>query len=454
MPHSPSGSGDGGATRVEGSGGTAVRRRNPWWIPPVLGRVPNVPDDLLRLLGLVSLALFFESYDLSMLGSALKHISASLGIAESEMGGYLGLIRLGALPAFLLIPLADQFGRRRLFLASILGISVFTFVTAFAQTPVQFVAAQMASRVFMVTAMACAVVIVTEEFPAEHRGWGIGMMGALSACGVGFGALLFSLVDVLPYGWRALYVVGAVPILLMPLFRRGVRETARFTRGQAGADAAAPSGAIRGWLSPIAHLVRDYPGRAIGVGAVAILQALGSAPVFQFTGWFTQTIHGWEPWQYSTMVIAGGAIGIFGNVFAGRLGDRYGRRRVGFAVMALFPLFVFVFYRGAGWMLPGAWVLFVFCNTALQTITRAVSTELFPTAYRGTASGWNAMLETLGAALGLALLGLGTQGFADIAFMTSSLAFVLVVAGLILLLLPETGSRELESISDDSPRTS
>ncbi len=454
MPLSPSGSGDGGETGGGSSGSAATWRRNPWWIPPVLGRVPNVPDDLLRLLGLVSLALFFESYDISMLGSALKHIAAGLGIAESEMGGYLGLIRLGALPAFLLIPLADRFGRRRLFLASIFGLSIFTFATAFTQTPVQFVAAQMAARVFMVTAMACAVVIVTEEFPAEHRGWGIGMMGALAACGVGFGALLFSLVDVLPYGWRALYVVGAVPILLMPLFRRGVTETARFTRGRSEAEAAAASsGAIRGWLSPIARLVRDHPGRAIGVGFVALLQSVGSAPVFQFTGWFTQTIHGWEPWQYSTMVIAGGAIGIFGNVFAGRLGDRYGRRRVGFSVMALFPLFVLVFYQGAGWMLPAAWVLFVFCNTALQTITRAVSTELFPTAYRGTASGWNAMLETLGAALGLALLGLGTQGFADIAFMTSSLAFVLVVAGLILLLLPETGSRELEAISDDGSRT-
>lgn len=427
-----------------------TRRRNPWWIPPFLGRVPDVPPELIRLLGLVSLALFFESYDLSMLTSALKHIAASLQIDEKEMGGYLGMIRLGALPAFLLIPIADRLGRRRVFLASIVGLSVFTFLTAFTQTAWQFVAVQMAGRIFMVTALACAVVIVTEEFPAQHRGWGIGMMGALAACGVGFGALLFALVDLLPFGWRTLYAVGIVPVLLLPRFRRGVTETKRFTRNSAETRDAPVVAGLRGWLAPILGLLREHPARAWGIAGLALLQAMGSAPVFQFTGYFTQTVHGWAPWQYSTMVILGGAIGIFGNVVAGRLGDRHGRRRVGFTVMVLFPVFVLGFYNGAGWMIPIAWILFVFASTAQQTITRAVSTELFPTAYRGTASGWNAMVETLGAAVGLALIGLGVSRVGDIAFMVSSMAFALVAAGSILLLLPETGSRELEAISGEA----
>lgn len=426
-----------------------VRRRNPWWIPPFLGRVPDVPPELVRLLGLVSLALFFESYDLSMLTSALKHIAVSFSIDENEMGGYLGMIRLGALPAFLLIPIADRLGRRRLFLASIVGISVFTFLTAFTQSAWQFVAVQMASRIFMVTALACAVTIVTEEFPAQHRGWGIGMMGALAATGVGFGALLFALVNVLPFGWRALYAVGIVPVLLLPIFRRGVRETRRFTRNHERSERAPEGVGLRAWLAPIEGLLREHPARALGIAGMALLQAMGSAPVFQFTGYFTQTVHGWMPWQYSTMVILGGAIGIFGNVAAGRLGDRHGRRRVGFAMMACFPFFVLGFYNGAGWMLPIAWILFVFASTAQQTIGRAVSTELFPTAYRGTASGWNAMVETLGAALGLAIISLGVSGPGDIAFMVSTLAFALVAAGLILLLLPETGNRELEAISGE-----
>jgi len=427
----------------------ARRRRNPWWIPPFLGRVPDVPDPLLRVLGLVSLALFFESYDHSMLTSALKHIAAGLDIDESDMGGQLGLIRLGALPAFLIVPFADRFGRRRLFLASVLGISLGTLLTAFVQSAEQFVAVQMVTRSFMITSVSCAIVIVTEEFPAEHRGWGIGMLGALSACGVGFGALLFALVDVLPGGWRALYVVGAAPLFMLPLFRRGVPETARFVRRREEAAAEAAVAGPERWLGPIVGLVRGHPARSLGVAGVGFLTAMAAVSVFQFTGWFVQEVHGWRPWQFSVMVIFGGGVGIIGNVIAGRLGDRFGRRRVGFTVMAVFPLWVAAFYQGPGWMVPLGWVLFVFCATAQQTITRAVSTELFPTAYRGTASGWLALMETLGAATGLGVLGLGTRARGDIADMTSLLAVGAVVAGLVLLLLPETGQRELEAISEE-----
>src|SRR5262249_12180901 len=74
--------------------------KTPWWLPPVFGRIPPVDARLLSLLGLVSLALFFESYDYSMGTSALRHIAADLGIAERDLGETLGLIRLGAVPAF------------------------------------------------------------------------------------------------------------------------------------------------------------------------------------------------------------------------------------------------------------------------------------------------------------------------------------------------------------------
>src|SRR5207245_805852 len=86
------------------------------------------------------------------------------------------------------------------------------------------------TRTFAILCGAVAVVIVSEEFPAQHRGWGIGMLSALGACGGGLGVALFAAVNVLPFGWRALYALGAVPLLFLPLFRREVRETGRFER--------------------------------------------------------------------------------------------------------------------------------------------------------------------------------------------------------------------------------
>jgi len=427
----------------------AQRRRRPWWIPHVFGGVPDVEPRLLTVLGLVALALFFEQYDLSMLTAALKFIAADLQIPESELGGYTSVIRLGSLPALMVIPFADRFGRRRLFLLSVVGTSVATLLTAFSQTAWQFVICQVVTRTFLVAGLSVAYVIITEEYPAEHRGWAIGMLGALSACGNGLGAGLFAAIHALPYGWRALYVVGVVPLLLLPRFRREVRETERFERHRRRAGHGDAPITLLSWMQPLAELARTYPMRALAIGLVGGLAPVGSMAAFQFSGYFTQTVHGWEPWRFSAMVIFGGGIGIIGNVVAGRLGDRIGRRVVGLFFMTLYPVAVWVFYRGPGWSVPGAWVLLVFCATASEVIIRALSTELFPTSHRSAAAGWLSFVNTIGAATGLWLVGLGTREPGDLARMISLLSLAVAVAGLFLLALPETNRRELEAISAD-----
>jgi MFS family permease len=422
--------------------------KNPWWIPPFLGGVPDVDPALIRLLGLVSLAVFFEQYDNSMLTSALKFIAEDLGMAENQLGGFLAAIKIGALPAFFVVPFADRIGRRRVFLVSVFLFSLCTCLTGLAQSATQFVLLQSVTRTFMTAATAVALVIITEEYPAAYRGWAIGMFGALSSCGHGLGAGLFAAIESMPFGWRGLYFIGLVPLLLMPLLRRGVSETARFRRHHAAQGQTSDS-MLAAWAKPLLSLARTHPARAAGLGIVAGLFAIGESSVFQFTGYFTLTVHGWTPGQFSLMFILGGAVGIIGNVVAGRLGDRIGRRIVGLVFFTLFPLFSWIFYHGPSWSLPLAWTGFVFCNTAGGVIVRALATELFPTSHRGTASAWVALVQTVGWAGGLAIVGMGTQAPGDIAAMTSLTSLVVLVAGVALLFLPETTRRELETISHD-----
>src|SRR5678815_4879024 len=94
----------------------------------------------------------------------------------------------------------------------------------------------------------------------SYRGWAIGMLGALSACGNGLGAALFAAIESLPYGWRTLYAIGVLPLLLVPLLRRRVPETQRFRAHRAAADPRA----LAGWYEPLLRLARVYPGRALG----------------------------------------------------------------------------------------------------------------------------------------------------------------------------------------------
>jgi MFS family permease len=424
------------------------RLRNPWWIPPFLGSVPpEISGAQLRLLGVVALALLFESYDLSLLSSAIKYIREDFGLPQSEVGHLTAMTRLGALPALLVIPFVDRLGRRRVFLASVVGMSLGTLATAFTQAAWQFVAAQIVSRTFLISASATAFVMVSEELPAERRGWGVGILGALAAFGFGLGALLFAAIHVLPFGWRFLYAAGAVPLLLVPRFRRELTETRRFARTRGGGERFGQ--ALRSWLAPIGKIVRDHPGRALAVALLGSLSAGGFASGFQIMGDYLLTDRGWQPWQYSALFIVGGLFGIIGNPAAGRLGDRFGRRIVGFTMMALFPLFMLAFYRGAGWVLPLAWIPGVFAVSGGATVVRAVTTELFPTGARGTATGWLMLLETLGAALALATVTRLTPEGESVVPAITTLCFLSLGAAIVALLVPETAGRELEDISGE-----
>ncbi len=401
----------------------------------------------MRTLALVSLGMLFEAYDLSLLTAALKHISQDLGIPVAELGVPLGWIRFGGVIAFFLLPFADRIGRRRVFLGSIALMSVGTLATAFSHTLWQFVVLQTLTRTCLLTASAAAFVMITEEFPAEHRGWGIGMAGALAAFGYGLGALLFAFVDLLPGGWRALYVVGALPLLFLPRFRREVRETQRFQRhleNQRSAEG------WKSWLSAPALLVRRNPLRTAVVAVAGLVSSFATLPVFQFSSVHVQNTHGWLPWQYSLMFVAAGLMGILGHMVAGRLGDRIGRRQVGCAAFLLYPIAAALFYNGPGWSLPVAWVGIVFFASAGDMIVRAFTGELFPTAQRAASAGWLVLFQSVGWMLGLWTMHLLLQGAQELQWVITLLATGTAAAGLSLLALPETRSRELEALNPEA----
>ncbi len=433
-----------------------VSGRNPWWIPPfLLGRVPaDVEPRLVTLLGFVGFALFFENYDYSLLNAALPHIKRDLAIPEHDLPYFTSWIRFGALPAFVLLPLADRIGRRRLFLIGVTGLSLGSFFTAFSQSPAQFVFFQAVTRACMLTTAVVSFVMVTEEFPAAHRGWGIGILAAVAAVGYGFGAALFAAIDWLPHGWRALYAFGITPILLLPRFRRGIRETRRFQRLRDQREVeggAAPL--VSGWLQPLAGLARSHPLRVAGVALMASVAAAGHSVVLQYIGYFVQESRGWQPFQFSMMVILCGGLAVPSNVIAGRLADRVGRRAVGFIFLSMFPVCGWLFFQGPNWLLPAVWVVMVFFLMGGNVIIRLLSTELFPTSHRGTSAGLIALMETLGAALGLGVLGLIADARGDLISSVPLVAAATAVSAFILLLLPETRSRELELISHEQPAT-
>ena len=253
---------------------------------------------------------------------------------------------------------------------------------------------------------------------------------------------------IIPGGWRGLYAIGGLPLLLLPYWRRVVPETRRFREHADSLERKAGGRlALVTMLMPIKRFILEYPSRALVISLAALLVAVGEACVYQFASYIPQKIHGWAPGHYALMVLVGGGFGVIGNVVAGRLGDRHGRRLVGAFFFGVFPAASWLFYQGPGLALPFAFALIIFTGTAGTVILRTLATELFPTSYRSTSSGWLAFVQTLGWTVGLLLLGVAGQDAMAIARFTAQLSLAVLLGGLAILLLPETSRRELEEIS-------
>ena len=143
-----------------------------------------------------------------------------------------------------------------------------------------------------------------------------------------------------------MYALGILPLLLLPMFRREIRETRRFAqhREDRAAEGQALS-SLAGWWRPIWSLLRAYPGRAAGIGLIGAFAAAGHSSVYNFSSYYVQSVHGWSPGNYTVMMIVSGLVGIIGYPFAGRLADRSGQtprrlralRRLPAALAGLLP---------------------------------------------------------------------------------------------------------------------
>lgn len=409
----------------------------------LFGSTPPFTPRQWRVFLIAITAGFFDQYDVALLSLALKQIQKGLKIAEAHLGAMLSMIKLGYLLSLAITPLADVFGRRRLLLYTIVGYTIFTGLTAIAPEERSFVIFQLFSRAFAGAESTIALVILIEEVDAPYRGWSVGLLSAISSVGYGIAALVFSLINVVPFGWRGLYALALVPLVLIIPLRRLLPESARFEAEQSSGER--PSNV---W-QPLISLFSAYPGRLSALVSVSFLGAMGGNTAGVLFPKFLQEVHGYSPGNVTALFFIGGGLGILGNIIAGRLSDRFGRRAMGALFMFIAPLLTIWIYTAHGFSVAPAWTIELFFDTASGTIVRSFSAELFPTSYRSTAGSALSVAGTTGGALGLAIEGLLYRLTHSHWVAVRYLTVFWMIAPIILLFVPETAGRELEEISPE-----
>src|SRR5215831_1434485 len=105
------------------------------------------------------------------------------------------------------------YGRRPILILTILGYSLFTSFTGFAQGPLQLLIFTSITRIALRGETPVGMVMVSETAPTKWRATALGGLVG----GYPFGYMLYSLTAlvVVPlWGWRALYWLGILPALL------------------------------------------------------------------------------------------------------------------------------------------------------------------------------------------------------------------------------------------------
>ncbi|TFV51698.1 aromatic acid/H+ symport family MFS transporter [Blastococcus sp. TF02A_35] len=409
------------------------------------------------------IAVLLDGFDLVVVPTTLSGISAEW---ELSAGGASTLITVGLVGmmvgALSIGTLTDLLGRRKALIGAVVAFSLLTLLCAFAPNPTVFGVLRFLAGLGLGGALPTAIAMVN-EFSRGARG---GRATTTMMTGYHVGAVATSALGILvvePIGWRWMYVIGALPALvLVPLMVRHLPESAAYLASH-GRRAEAEEVARRYGLEleAPAAAVDPHASEASAGGAAANLRTLFSSSYLRNTVAIGVTsfmglllVYGLNNWLPGIMREAGYELGaqlafltvlnlgaIAGLLVAGGVADRIGARKAGmawFAAAALLlallsiklpiaGIYVMVFLTGC----------FVF---SAQVLVYALVSANHPPQVRATALGWSAGAGRVGAIVGPILAGLLVG--AGIAFPWGFYMFAVVgVLGALALSITRTARR-------------
>ena len=406
-------------------------------------RVFDWPDQVSgaqrRTLVAGGLGWLLDAMDVMLYSLVLSHLMRDLGMGKGTAGLLNSLTLLASAAGGLFFGvLADRVGRTRALMLSILVYSLASGACAFSTTIVELAIFRFVLGLGMGGEWTTGAALIAETWPAEHRGKALGLMQSSWAIGEMIAAGVVALV--LPrFGWRAVFLVGVLPALVVLWIRRDVKESEIWLRQREKGG----TGSLRVlWQKDL---------RRNGLLATA----MNACAMFGYWGLFT-----WIP-AYLALPVAEGGRGLdlmkttvwlvimgvgkwFGYALFGFFADAVGRRRSYVAYLliaaALVPLFGMA--ETPFWLLVlGPFVAFF--GTGFFSGFSAIASELFPTEVRATAMGLSYNLGRGLSAAAPAIVGLLASRFGlGSAFFLQAAAFF--AAALLALTLPETKGKRLD----------
>ena len=354
--------------------------------------------------GLCAATLFVEGYDAQLMGYVVPGIARDWGVAPGSLtpaiaAGLVGMM----LGGFLIAPLADSYGRRRVVLYSVIAFAILTIATAFVETLPALIVLRLLTGFGLGGAMPNAIAITAEFSPNAKRASAVAAMFSFSSIGAGFGGIIAAWL-IPAYGWGSVLVFcGGMALLLWPVLVAAMPES------YVPKDESKPK-------IPVGRLFSE--GRAWITILLWVIFFAGLMEIFFLTSWLPTTI-GAQGVSESYAVIATALVQFAGVAAAfamGPLVDRYGPQRV----LPIAYLIAALCIAGIG--LAGSAVVFTMVmafgigigTVGAQNCNNGVAAKFYPTSIRATGVGWALAVGRIGSIVGPVVGGILLSTHVDI----------------------------------------
>jgi MFS family permease len=373
-----------------------------------------------------------DAFEVTLIGNVLgalrEHFRLEANAMSLILGAWFAGLMLGAVGFGYL---ADRYGRRRIFLASLVLYGVTTLAAAFAPSFAALLILRLLAGIGVGAEYSAINAAIAELVPSRERGRASALVLNFWPLGSLVAALLSWLVlSALPadLGWRVVFGFGGLIALSSAWLRRHLPESPRWLESAGrGSEAAAIVDAIAGGMTnlpppdatPIRHrvqrerlavltLLRHYPAR-LALGAVLdFSEASGYYGLFAFLPLVVLPALDLAPAQLPLFYLAGSIGALFGGVAAAALLDRWGR----FATVTSFYLatalgtIALAFATHLGAIVLGAgFALLNLLATGSWIAAYPTFSELFPTSLRASGIGVSVAIGRIGAMISPFLVG-------------------------------------------------
>ncbi|HJY52941.1 MAG TPA: MFS transporter [Candidatus Udaeobacter sp.] len=330
-----------------------------------------------------------DAFDFFLLTFVIVPMAHDFGTTVADLS-YAITITLAMRPvgAFIFGLLGDRFGRRIPLMINIIFYSLMELLTAFSPNYTTLLVFRALYGIGMGGEWGLGASLAMETLPTAARGLFSGILQQGYMFGYLFAAAVYGIVYPM-FGWRALFVVGALPAVLVIYIRAKVAESPVWLRQGAAVNFWATAGDIlkRRWLLFIYLILLMTAFNAMSHGTQDMYQT------------FLGEQRGLSVEERSIIGIIYAVGAICGGIVVGHLSQRFGRRRlIIITVMCSIILIpAWVFSPGLAILVAGGFLM-QFTVQGVWGIVPVHLNELSPDEVRGTFPGFAYQLGNLFAA--------------------------------------------------------